>query len=321
MGYWHVDPSGICSECDRLQAISRRGHRRPTCGDPTCVRSRRNSQSASARRERAGLGGSEGNCRVCWADIPFRPGKGMRPVTCWHEGNTCAREWTRRETKRFHDLERKQTPRKRCVICGDQVGYQKQKLCGNQECLRLYSIGSTLVWRHGRRINTKFCKICEAPLPLGQISLCGSLSCKTTNSRLTGEARRAGKNGGGGGTHTWTEWTTVLARFEGRCAYCEQEGRLGKEHVLPLARGGTNYISNLLPVCQRCNNRKRHRTLWEWSAVLAKRGLAGTRKTWWADSDVRYAHVVIERPTRPLIYSRTAAAAFTASSRPAALAP
>lgn len=45
-----------------------------------------------------------------------------------------------------------------------------------------------------------------------------------------------------------------------RCVYCGVEGDLEIEHVVPLARGGTNEITNLTVACHDCNSKKRTRT-------------------------------------------------------------
>lgn len=45
-----------------------------------------------------------------------------------------------------------------------------------------------------------------------------------------------------------------------RCAYCGAEGDLEVEHIIPLARGGTNEITNLTVACHGCNNKKRTKT-------------------------------------------------------------
>lgn len=50
----------------------------------------------------------------------------------------------------------------------------------------------------------------------------------------------------------------IRARVEfygGRCAYCGSEYS-HIDHVIPLARGGTNWPSNLRPACESCNKHK-----------------------------------------------------------------
>lgn len=49
----------------------------------------------------------------------------------------------------------------------------------------------------------------------------------------------------------------VLAKWGRKCAYCGVENvALQMEHILCKARGGSNRVSNLLPSCARCNERK-----------------------------------------------------------------
>lgn len=53
------------------------------------------------------------------------------------------------------------------------------------------------------------------------------------------------------------DWQRVVRRYRGCCAYCgEVADPLHMDHVVPLARGGRHAISNVLPACQSCNQRK-----------------------------------------------------------------
>lgn len=61
------------------------------------------------------------------------------------------------------------------------------------------------------------------------------------------------------GSHTTEEWEQLKARCDYRCQDCgkpEPEIKLTRDHIVPLARGGSNYISNILPLCGRCNCEK-----------------------------------------------------------------
>jgi 5-methylcytosine-specific restriction endonuclease McrA len=44
-----------------------------------------------------------------------------------------------------------------------------------------------------------------------------------------------------------------FAEFDYSCAYCGARGDLHIEHLVPIARGGTHVLGNILPACQRCN--------------------------------------------------------------------
>jgi 5-methylcytosine-specific restriction endonuclease McrA len=59
------------------------------------------------------------------------------------------------------------------------------------------------------------------------------------------------------------DWRSLLARFKFRCAYCGTKltkRNRSLDHKIPLVRGGTNEISNLVPSCLRCNQRKHSMT-------------------------------------------------------------
>ncbi|MBI3831518.1 MAG: HNH endonuclease [Planctomycetes bacterium] len=88
--------------------------------------------------------------------------------------------------------------------------------------------------------------------------------------RLRAEAYTKRKQSNGGG-HTRSEWHARLQNFE-RCPRC---GRAWadiprrpdrrykyvwtKDHIIPLARGGTDHIDNIQPMCYQCNSSKCNR--------------------------------------------------------------
>lgn len=72
------------------------------------------------------------------------------------------------------------------------------------------------------------------------------------------------------GTFTTEEWTALVAQYAGRCAYCGEEAELIVEHRIPLSRGGTNWIENIVPACRKCNARKHRMTESEFRARLGR---------------------------------------------------
>ena len=58
------------------------------------------------------------------------------------------------------------------------------------------------------------------------------------------------------GYHTEQEWQAKLAEFGGRCAHCGSTENISRDHIVPLARGGTDLIENIQPLCLPCNGRK-----------------------------------------------------------------
>lgn len=57
-------------------------------------------------------------------------------------------------------------------------------------------------------------------------------------------------------TLTLIEWEMVLISSKGRCQYCNSPyttSNLHLDHIIPLARNGTNVISNVAAACSSCN--------------------------------------------------------------------
>ena len=48
----------------------------------------------------------------------------------------------------------------------------------------------------------------------------------------------------------------LLERYGHKCAYCGATGNLEADHRIPICRGGSNCIENILPACRRCNRTK-----------------------------------------------------------------
>lgn len=77
------------------------------------------------------------------------------------------------------------------------------------------------------------------------------------------------RRGALGDGFTTAEWEALLEKDAYRCAYCGADGATHADHRVPIARGGRNEISNILPSCRRCNRRKGTRTEEEFRALLA----------------------------------------------------
>ena len=67
-----------------------------------------------------------------------------------------------------------------------------------------------------------------------------------------------------GGQFTEGEFKRKLALYANRCHWC---GRViqdvHRDHLIPLAKGGTNFISNVVPSCVPCNMRKNALMPWD----------------------------------------------------------
>lgn len=67
--------------------------------------------------------------------------------------------------------------------------------------------------------------------------------------------RRRARERAAEGSHTADELKALFQRQRGRCAYCSKSIRNGYhvDHIIPLARGGSNWISNIALACAKCN--------------------------------------------------------------------
>jgi 5-methylcytosine-specific restriction endonuclease McrA len=97
--------------------------------------------------------------------------------------------------------------------------------------------------------------------------------CENKGAYRTHSANYRAKKANADGSHTKEEWRERLEYFGYHCAYCLKHtslvGTLAREHMVPLVRGGTNDIENIVPSCKFCNSAKRNRTPLEYLARLS----------------------------------------------------
>ena len=66
------------------------------------------------------------------------------------------------------------------------------------------------------------------------------------------------------GSHTASQWISRVHLYGWRCFYCGKPltpETLGKDHRIPLSKGGTDFASNLVPACKSCNSGKGNRSV------------------------------------------------------------
>ena len=66
------------------------------------------------------------------------------------------------------------------------------------------------------------------------------------------------------GNHTFDEWKALKLKYGSRCLSChrqEPEITLTQDYVVPISKGGSNDISNIQPLCLKCNMEKYTQTI------------------------------------------------------------
>lgn len=67
---------------------------------------------------------------------------------------------------------------------------------------------------------------------------------------------RALRLAGAGGSHSLEAWRQLKALFGNRCVCCGKQGKVTKDHIVPVSRGGSDDITNIQPLCIACNKSK-----------------------------------------------------------------
>lgn len=73
------------------------------------------------------------------------------------------------------------------------------------------------------------------------------------------------------------QWFARLSYHGNCCRYCQSTHDLTIDHMIPIARGGSNWPSNLVPACKRCNFKKHTKTYQEFTKQLTG-GTYGRRR-------------------------------------------
>lgn len=81
---------------------------------------------------------------------------------------------------------------------------------------------------------------------------------KKTNREKINEinSRRRALKRNAEGSFTLQEWRDLKAKYSHQCAWCKKKGKLTIDHIVPISKGGTNWISNIQPLCLSCNSKK-----------------------------------------------------------------
>ena len=63
----------------------------------------------------------------------------------------------------------------------------------------------------------------------------------------------------------------IEALYNSPCFNCGSLNRIEIEHIIPISRGGTHSIGNLMALCKSCNASKGNKTFTEWKMAKRKK--------------------------------------------------
>jgi 5-methylcytosine-specific restriction endonuclease McrA len=99
------------------------------------------------------------------------------------------------------------------------------------------------------------------------------------DGRFRQHRRRARKAANGVFAVTDRDYARLLVLYGDCCAYCrgafDSTNPLEWDHVVPIARGGSHSVGNIVPSCRRCNRNKSKRFVSEWRAGKVVSGVSG----------------------------------------------
>lgn len=77
--------------------------------------------------------------------------------------------------------------------------------------------------------------------------------------------------------HTFIEWIELLKKHDNICYYCgvrmtKTPGikQRTRDHLIPVSKGGSDKIENIVPACRSCNSKKGTNTFEEYTAKVEK---------------------------------------------------
>lgn len=73
--------------------------------------------------------------------------------------------------------------------------------------------------------------------------------------------RRRARSAESEGSFTGKQWRDLCKKYNHRCACCGAKAPLEADHVIPLSKGGSSYISNIQPLCRSCNASKNDKVI------------------------------------------------------------
>lgn len=151
----------------------------------------------------------------------------------------------------------------RCLVCQKEfyiTKYEiehKKKFC-SQKCKVIYYKKNPPIRMKGINKGRHFSSKTEFKKGLIPWNYKGGIS-KTSAYKIFYARKRKIRMKNVVGNHTFGEWILLKKQYRNHCLWCkkcEPEIILTEDHIIPISKGGSNYIENIQPLCKSCNSKK-----------------------------------------------------------------
>src|SRR3990167_332631 len=141
---------------------------------------------------------------------------------------------------------------KKCTKCGEEKElsefYRRIDRPSGRRSYCKYCYREAYYWTHREKL------------------LAGHRSWERANPEKTREyeKKRRKRKLGTDGNHTTAQWHNLLKKCKNECLSCCLSGdkeTLHRDHIVPLSRDGSDYITNIQPLCRSCNSSKGTKTI------------------------------------------------------------
>lgn len=133
-------------------------------------------------------------------------------------------------------------------------------------CIRC---GDTLpIWKFPKRVrrhgSLENCRACNSTLLRESLENFAALRLQRTDvarfMAMRNHDSTAANHYQAPGYYSLSDLVALFEKYGFRCAYCGAAADC-RDHVVPFFLGGTNWLTNIVPACGTCNNRKGAGTL------------------------------------------------------------
>jgi 5-methylcytosine-specific restriction endonuclease McrA len=106
------------------------------------------------------------------------------------------------------------------------------------------------------------------------------------------------------GRFTAAQFQLMCRLYGNRCACCGAGGKLTPDHIIALARGGSNRIANIQPLCLTCNKRKWTKSIaYGFMPYYNPASMLADPAPWIAGDDSAHPLILQNGAVQPLLFS------------------